>query len=155
MIRLLIGTRGRYGLKTAYDLALKYTGEFEPLKNISERQNISLKYLEQIIRDLRQAGIVVSFTGMSGGYKLAKHPSKITVLKVLEACEGKLCSAICGAEDGFCVEAENNNCTLIYFWRGYTDTIRKYAEKFTLQDLLDSNYTDISGVCNDIFNDVK
>ena len=74
-----VSTKGRYALRVMLDLAINNTGEYIPLKDISERQNISLKYMEQIISVLKKEGFLKSTRGNGGGYKLAKLPKNYTV----------------------------------------------------------------------------
>lgn len=85
-----ISTKGRYALRLMLDLAYNHTGSFIPIKNISQRQDISDKYLEQIITQLSRAGLVKSARGAQGGYMLAKEPQEYTVGEILQAAEGNL-----------------------------------------------------------------
>lgn len=85
-----ISSRGRYGLKAMVDLALNYGPQFISLKDIAVRQNIPLKYLEQIIGLLHKGGLVKSVKGSQGGYQLARDPSNIKVSSILKLLEGKI-----------------------------------------------------------------
>ena len=85
-----ISTKGRYALRLMLDLAYNHTGSFIPIKNISQRQDISDKYLEQIITQLSRAGLVKSARGAQGGYMLAKEPQEYTVGEILRLLEGNL-----------------------------------------------------------------
>ena len=96
-----ISTKGRYALRLMLDLANNhqygYTPVYTPVKEISLRQDISDKYLEQIISRLSKAGLVVSARGAQGGYKLAKEPEACTVGEILRVLEGDLAPVACAA----------------------------------------------------------
>ena len=90
-----ISTKGRYALRLMLDLAYNHTGSFIPIKNISQRQDISDKYLEQINTQLSRAGLVKSARGAQGGYMLAKEPQEYTVGEILRLLEGNLAPVAC------------------------------------------------------------
>ena len=90
-----ISTKGRYALRIMIDLAQHDEGEAIPLKEISERQGITLKYMEQIMPLLTRAGYVRSFRGNNGGYLLSKEPSDYTVGDILRTTEGPLAPIAC------------------------------------------------------------
>ena len=90
-----ISTRGRYALKIMMDLATSPEGEYVPLKTISDRQQVSMKYLEQIIALLSRAGMLESTRGKSGGYRLAKAPCEYTAGDILRVAEGSLAPIKC------------------------------------------------------------
>ena len=98
-----ISTKGRYALRLMLDLAMRDTGEYISLRDVSSRQEISAKYLEQIVTQLGRAGFVKSTRGPQGGYKLAKDPSEYTVGSILRLIEGSLAPVAC-------LEGENNEC---------------------------------------------
>lgn len=85
-----ISTKGRYALRLMIDLAQHDAGGYIPLRDISKRQQISAKYLEQIVVQLSRAGFVISTRGAQGGYQLARHPSEYTVGDILRITEGSL-----------------------------------------------------------------
>lgn len=85
-----VSSRGRYGLKAMADLAMRYGADYIPLKDIASRQNIPIKYLEQIFGALNKGGLLVSTKGAQGGYQLAKKPSEIKVLHILRLLEGRV-----------------------------------------------------------------
>ena len=90
-----ISTKGRYALRMLLDLAVNGNGGYTALRDIAERQNISKKYLEQIVPVLHKAEILVTTRGFQGGYKLAKEPENITVAEVLRLTEGNLAPVVC------------------------------------------------------------
>lgn len=131
-----ISTKGRYALRLMIDLAQHNTGEYITLKEISERQEISVKYLEQIISQLCKAGFVKSVRGPQGGYKLDKEPKDYTVGSVLRITEGNLAPVQCLEDDpNRCARCAI--CVTVNFWNGLYDIINRYVDSFTLQDLLD------------------
>ena len=91
-----LSTKGRYGLRALIDLALYSDEEAVSIQSISNRQNISDSYLEQLMRKLKKAGLVVSERGAQGGYRLAKPADEISVGDVLRALEGSLEAVSCG-----------------------------------------------------------
>ena len=90
-----ISTKGRYALRLMYDLAMHHTGEWIALKDISRRQGISVKYLEQIVRQLSVCGYLKSLRGPHGGYQLAKDPGEYTIYEILQITEGSLHPVAC------------------------------------------------------------
>ena len=133
-----ISTKGRYALRIMIDLAQNDRGEAIPLKEISERQGVTLKYMEQIMPLLTRAGYVRSFRGNSGGYLLAKEPAAYTVGDILRTTEGSLVPISClEEEDNPCLRHEN--CMTLAFWQGLNRTITEYVDNTTLADLICHN----------------
>ena len=127
-------TKSRYALRLMVDLTLHSNGDYIALKDISERQNISVKYLEQIVSVLGKAGMLKSVRGPQGGYKLAKDPSEYTAGDILRITEGNLAPIPC-------LENEENDCDRISqcatldFWKGLYDAVNSYVDGVTLQEL--------------------
>lgn len=109
-----ISTKGRYALRLMLDLALHDTGEYIPLKEVAARQEISDKYLEQIITQLSRAGFVKSVRGAQGGYRLAESPAQYTVGRILRLMEGSLAPVECVDGEGDCSRADR--CVTIEVW---------------------------------------
>jgi len=132
-----ISTKGRYALRVMIDLAIHDTGEYIALKDISLRQGITIKYLEQIVTVLNKSGLLRSMRGNNGGHRLAKSPGEYKVGDILRTMEGDLapveCLAITSGAD--CPRAEE--CATLDFWKGLDNVINEYVDKFTLQDLVD------------------
>lgn len=132
-----LSTRGRYGLKAMFDLSINYGKGPISLNVISERQNISLNYLEQLMSQLKKAQLVESVRGKQGGYLLAKDPSQISVGDVLIVLEGELAPTDCVKEftEDECTNADYCVTRIIY------DKIKKSIDavvySITLQDMLD------------------
>ena len=131
-----ISTKGRYALRIMLDLAMHGSGELVPLKEISKRQDITLKYMEQIISPLARAGFVVSLRGSSGGYRLARRPSEYTCGEILRVVEGPLVPTVCLSNQDYvdCPRAEE--CPTLSFWQGLSDVINQYVDGVTLEDLV-------------------
>ena len=132
-----ISTKGRYALRMLLDLAEHRNGEkeFIALKDIAQRQNISKKYLEQIVPMLNKGGILRTNRGNRGGYMLAKAPQDCTVGDILRATEGSLAPVSClEYEENGCPRAES--CATLSIWEGLYKVINEYLDGVTLQDLL-------------------
>lgn len=130
-----ISTKGRYALRLMIDLAQHDAGGYIPLRDISKRQEISAKYLEQIVVQLSRAGFVTSTRGAQGGYQLARHPSEYTVGDILRITEGSLAPVACLEHEPIdCARA--NECITLDFWRGLYDVINQYVDSVTLEELV-------------------
>ena len=131
-----ISTKGRYALRLMLDLALHEQSGYVPIKAIAERQDISDKYLEQIISILGRAGFVKSVRGAGGGYKLAKAPSEYTVVMILRLTEGSLAPVAClEGDENTCPRQEN--CATLTVWKKLYGAINDVVDGITLQDLVD------------------
>lgn len=129
-----ISTKGRYALRVMIDLALNSSEKYITSKEISERQEISNKYLEQIIAMLNKAGYLETARGNTGGYKLAKKPNEYIIGDILKATEGELVPISCLTEEGKCKRQEG--CKTYSFWKGLDDVINQYINSKTLEDLI-------------------
>ena len=130
-----ISTKGRYALRLMLDLATNSSGRYITIKSISERQNISGKYLEQIISTLSRAGFVKSVRGAQGGYKLAKTADKYTVGSILRLIEGNLVPVACmDDEPNKCPRCDN--CVTLDIWKQVDDAISGVIDHVTLADLV-------------------
>lgn len=129
-----ISTRGRYALRVMIDLAINSNGKYISLKDIAERQEISNKYLEQIISLLNKAGYLETARGQTGGYKLAKKPKEYIVGDILRATEGELAPIYCLTENGEC--DRQKKCKTYSFWKGLDNVINEYIDSKTLEDLI-------------------
>ena len=139
-----ISTKGRYALRTMLDLAVHENGGLIPLREISTRQGITIKYLEQVMNLLNKAGYVRSVRGAGGGYRLAKEPSQYTIGDILRVAEGSLAPVSC-LEDEVNTCPRNADCMTVDFWEGLADAINNYVDSFTLEDLLKYSKEDASG----------
>ncbi|MBR4374863.1 MAG: Rrf2 family transcriptional regulator [Treponema sp.] len=137
-----ISTRGRYALRFMIDLAQNSHGsEYTALKDVSQRQNISIKYLEQITSLLSKFGLLTSVRGPQGGYKLSKPASAYKVSEILKITEGSLAPVAC-------LETENNTCEkkdtcqTLALWEGLKKVINSYLDNVTLEDLANKTESD-------------
>lgn len=131
-----ISTKGRYALRMLIDLAEHNDGGFLALKDIAERQNISKKYLEQIIPIFNKTKFLRTTRGAQGGYKLAMSPDKYTVGEILRLTEGSLAPVACLEYDP--IECERSNeCATLPVWQGLYRVITEYLNGITLQDIVD------------------
>lgn len=129
-----ISTKGRYALRLMLDLALYGGDTAVRVRDIAARQNISDKYLEQIISRLHKAGYVKSLRGPQGGYRLTKEPSEYTVGMILRLTEGSLKPVAC-LEDGNCCKRQEN-CATVKLWLKLDDAISSVVDGITLADLM-------------------
>lgn len=129
-----ISTKGRYALRVMIDLAIHSKENFIPLKDIATRQEISNKYLEQIIAMLNKAGYLETARGNTGGYKLARKPEEYRVGDILRATEGDLSPIYCLTDKGECSRKEA--CKTFSFWEGLDNVITEYVDSKTLADLM-------------------
>ena len=131
-----ISTRGRYALRMLLDIAAHQGDGYIALKDISARQEISKKYLEQIIPVLNSAGFLKTSRGYQGGYLLAREPKEIRVGDVLRATEGGLDPVAC-MEDTPNACPRCAECLTLPVWEGLKRVVTEYLDGITLQDLLD------------------
>ena len=131
-----ISTKGRYALRLMLDLAQNNTGEMIRVKEISDRQGISEKYLEQIVTMLKRANYVKSLRVAQGGYRLAKEPKEYTVGMILRLTEGNMAPVAC-LEDEINQCERADSCTTLRLWTMLDDAIKGVIDKVTIQDMLD------------------
>ena len=132
---MLISTKGRYALRVLVDMAEHQTAGYLPLKEVAQRQEISEKYLESIVKALVHNGVLTGVRGKGGGYRLCAPPEQIRISDVLNYMEGSLAPVAClEAGAGPCPRAAE--CRTLEFWRGLDEAIRNYAAGFTLADLM-------------------
>lgn len=130
-----ISTKGRYALRLMLDLALNGTEEYITVKSISHRQEISEKYLEQIISSLSKAGFVKSTRGAQGGYKLAKPAEDYTVGMILRLIEGNLAPVAC-LEDAENCCSRSDCCATLDVWKQIDQAVSGVVDNITLADLV-------------------
>ncbi|GAA0228512.1 RrF2 family transcriptional regulator [Metaclostridioides mangenotii] len=132
-----LSTKGRYGLKAMFVLALEQDKGPIPLKLIANRQNISMQYLEQIFSALKKANLVKSVRGAQGGYLLAKNAKDITVGDVLNVLEGPVSISECMLDEDIC--ENSNTCVTKGVWEKIKKGIEDVTYSITLQDMIDDN----------------
>lgn len=129
-----LSTKSRYGLRALFDIAFHSGMLPGQIKDISRRQNISPRYLEQIFQELKKAGLLKSKRGPQGGYRLTRKPEEIAVLDVIRATEGKLALVECEAPGK---EACNfdTQCVTQHVWQGAAKALADYLSGISLADL--------------------
>ena len=130
----MISTKGRYALRVMLDLAGQPAGEPIKLKDVAERQKISVKYLEQIIAVLNKAGMVRSIRGPQGGYMLSRKPADYTVGAILRLTEGDLAPVSCVSAAYPDCERQHQ-CATVVVWEKMYDAINGVIDNITLADL--------------------
>jgi len=134
-----ISTKGRYALRMMLDLAEHQGNGYIALKDIAERQNVSKKYLEQIVPILNKADILNTNRGYQGGYRLARTPDQYTVGDILRITEGSISPVACLDKNP--VECERAaECATLPVWQGLYKVIADYLDGITLQDILDKQH---------------
>ena len=133
--RTLISTKGRYALKIMIDLAQNGANGNIALKDIAERQQISKKYLEIIVRDLVRGGLLEGTSGKGGGYRLCRKPEEYTVCEIIEVMEGSLAPVACLEENAkACPLAAD--CHTLPMWKEYYQLTHDFFSGKKLSDLL-------------------
>lgn len=136
---MYISTKGRYGTKALFELAMHQGEGPLSLRAIAERQGLSEHYLEQLVAPLRKAGLVASVRGAQGGYRLARDPAEITVGDVLRVLEGPVAPTECALESfdfGKCC-ANAEACPDRDVWIKVRKSIEAVVDNITLSDLVD------------------
>ena len=133
---MMVSTKGRYAIRFLLDLATHSTGKPVRIKDVAARQEISEKYLEQVVSILTKAGYVHSVRGPQGGYLLAKEPAAYTMGMILRLTEGSLAPVAClESEENLCSRADN--CVTLMFWEKLNGAIRDVMDGTTLADLVE------------------
>ena len=128
-----ISTKGRYALRIMIDIAKNSKDDYVSIHSISERQDISNKYIEQIVSKLTKANLLTTLRGHTGGYKLSRKPSEYKVGEILRVAEGDLNIIDC-VKDNNC--PRKSICSTYYFWEGLDRVINEYADSYTLEELI-------------------
>lgn len=134
-----LSTKSRYGLRAIFDMAY-HAGQFPAqIKDISRRQKISPRYLEQIFQDLKKSGLLKSRRGPQGGYTLAKDPTEMTVKDIIEAAEGEVFLVACTARSKKCAAKcdFDSQCVTQKVWEEANRRLNEYFSSLTLKDLCD------------------
>ena len=131
---MIVSTKGRYALRVMIDLAEHQAERYVPLKEVAARQEISEKYLENILKVLVQNGFLEGLRGKGGGYRLTRSPDQYTVSEILLLTEGSLAPVSCLTPGAPACE-RMANCRTYTMWKGLNDLITDYFGKITLADL--------------------
>lgn len=135
---MLITTKGRYAMRLIIRIAQQGPGGKIPLRKVAEEEDISLKYLEQVVRPLMAAGLVRSVRGKGGGYALARDAADIRAGDVLRAAEGSTVPVVCLALEGGSNGCPRKDaCTTVRFWAGLDEVIEQYVDSATIADFVE------------------
>ena len=129
-----ISTKGRYALKVMCDIAVFQDDKNVSIMELSKRNNISDKYLEQIISALVKNNLLISFRGVQGGYKLSRPANKISIGEILSVTEGKLKTVNCISSGTKC--DQEYKCLTVNFWNRLDKLIEDFLNKTTLEDVI-------------------
>lgn len=138
---MIVSTRGRYALRVMIDMAENGGSKYLAMKEVSERQNISLKYMEKIMPVLVAAKLVEGIHGKGGGYKLTRRPEEYTVSEILRLTEGDLAPVACLECDAEQCE-RTAECRTLPMWRELDRRINEYLDSVTLADLMRTTETE-------------
>jgi len=130
----LVSTRGRYALRVMLDMAEQGEGATVPLKDIAERQDLPLKYLESIMPKLKESGLVTGVAGKGGGYRLSKPADQYTVGEILKVSEDQMAPVACLNAGFVCPKADT--CKTLPMWKKLDDIMSDYLDTVKLTDLL-------------------
>lgn len=131
----MISTRGRYALRVMIDLAEHMDNGYIPMKEVAERQEISLKYLERIMPALSKSNLVEGVHGKGGGYRLSRRPEDYTAGEILRLVEGDLAPVAC-LECNAKPCGRRVDCKTISMWKKFYDITNEYFDNITIADLL-------------------
>ena len=139
---MIISSKGRYALRVMVDLAEHMTGEYIPLKEIAERQEISKEYLNSILKVLVQNQMLSSLRGKGGGYKLTHAPKNYTVGMILRLVEGSLAPVPCVLDSAPC--PRSSRCPSLNMWKKLDIIINDFFDSITLEDLVEKDQKAVS-----------
>lgn len=132
---MMISTRGRYALRVMIDLAEHRNDGFVPMKEVAERQGVSLKYMERILPALSKNNLVEGVHGKGGGYRLCRNPEEYTVGEILRLAEGDMAPVAC-LECGATPCDRRDSCKTLSMWTEFYDMTNKYFDGITLAEFL-------------------
>ena len=131
----MVSTRGRYALRIMIDLAENEDGNYIPLKDIAERQELSKKYLEIIVKDLVKGDMLLAASGKGGGYKLSRKPEDYSVGEILELMEGTMSPVICLTDKKYKCPRKKS-CQTLPLWKEYYELTHDFFYNKKLSDLI-------------------
>lgn len=132
---MLVSTKGRYAVRVMLDLAENFDKGYIPMKEVAARQDLSLKYIEQIMPQLKKSGAVEGVHGKGGGYRLVKSPAEYRIGDILRAVEGSIAPVAC-LECGEVSCERARNCKTLPMWEKFHEIANEYFDGITLVDLL-------------------
>ncbi|MEO5360258.1 MAG: RrF2 family transcriptional regulator [Nitrospirota bacterium] len=135
---LRLSTRCQYGVRAMYEIARGYPETPVTIKVISEKQDVSVAFLEQILGKLRKAGLIRSVKGPGGGYMLKAAPEEISIEEILMVLEGPISITACVTQDSGCLKADH--CVIQHLWKALGRQIEDFLTTITLRDLLEGRH---------------
>jgi Rrf2 family protein len=135
---LRLSTKGQYGVRAMFEIARGYPGRPVTIREISERQDVSVAYLEQILNRLRKAGLIRSVKGPGGGYLLAGSPEEISIASILDELEGPVAITSCLDPEEGCVRVDS--CVTHLLWKALGEQIEGYLKTISLRNLLSGDF---------------
>lgn len=141
-----ISTKGRYGVRFMLDLVQHFNEDHVSLKDVAKRQEISEKYLWQVIHPLKAAGLISSVRGAHGGYKLARHPEEITIRDIMAVLEGPCALLDCLTSPATCHRGKD--CMARIMWREVADKLEQAMASISLADIVKKHKASIESAAN-------
>ena len=138
---MLVSTRGRYAIRVMIDLAEHMNGKYIPMKEIADRQDVSLKYMTKIMQALTKSGMLDGQHGKGGGYKLNRDPEEYRVGDILRLTEGTLAPVAC-IDETDCKCDRSFECRTRRMWNELDKLISEYLDGITIADLMEGNTAD-------------
>lgn len=138
---LKLSTKGQYGVRAMFEIAKGYPDRPVTIKEISESQEVSVAYLEQILNKLRKAGLIKSVKGPGGGYLLSKSPDKISMSSILSELEGPVAITSCLDPEEGCLRIDT--CVTHLVWKALGEQIEAFLKTITLNNLLKGDFSKI------------
>jgi Rrf2 family protein len=134
---LRLSTKGQYGVRAMYEIAKAHSVGPVTIREISEKQDVSISYLEQILNKLRKSGIIRSRKGPGGGYMLSRGPEKVSIGEILKELEGPIAITSCLDPSAGCIRIDS--CVTHLLWKSLGENIERFLDSMTLEDLLKGN----------------
>ncbi len=131
---LRLSTKGQYGVRAMYEIAKGYPETPVTIKEISEKQDVSVAYLEQILNKLRKAGLIKSIKGPGGGYLLEKRPEEVSIAAILNELEGPVALTSCLDPEEGCVRVDS--CVTHLLWKALGEKVEAFLKTITLKNLV-------------------
>ncbi len=136
---LRLSTKGQYGVRAMFEIAKGYIeGRPVSIKEISDRQNVSVAYLEQILNKLRRSGIIISKKGPGGGYILNTDPQHISIASILKELEGPVAITSCLDPSEGCIRVDS--CVAHLLWKALGEQIEAFLKTITLKDIINGDF---------------
>lgn len=139
---LRLSTKGQYGVRAMYEIAKGYPETPVTIKEISERQDVSVAYLEQILNKLRKAGFITSIKGPGGGYILNRSPENISIAAILNELEGPVALTSCLDPDEGCVRVDS--CVTHLLWKALGEQVEAFLKTISLKNLVIGDFSKVS-----------